>query len=53
MIKSLVFLRFISVIVPPGPVSGLVSQTARDISGSGGCGRGTERVEDPAGPGGL
>ena len=53
MIKSPVFLQFITVIAPLGPVSGLVSQTARDISGSGGCGRGTERVEDPAGSGGL
>ena len=51
MIKSSVFLRLISVIAPPGPVSGLVPQTARHISGSGGCGRGTERVEDSAGSG--
>ena len=32
-------------------MSGLVSQIASDISGSGGRGRGTERVEDSAGSG--
>ena len=32
-------------------MSGLVSPTASHLSGSGGCGRGAERVEDSAGSG--